>query len=117
MSEEELVILQNIQYALDNVGSFDFGDFSFDDIQGLLNLYQNEKEKNEKLNKLKCFGLLEIFNMGKEGARQRIKHDWVEKDKIREELTELDNMKVDGEVFTTAVNFAKNILKELLEEE
>lgn len=46
MSEEELVILQNIQYALDNVGSVDFGDFEFDDIQGLLDLYNKEKEKN-----------------------------------------------------------------------
>ncbi len=52
LSKEELVILQNIQYALDNVGSIDFGDFSFDDIQGLLDLYQKEKEKNEFFQKL-----------------------------------------------------------------
>ena len=41
--------------------------------------------------------------------------DYIEKDKIREELEELQNMKVEGEVFTTAVNFATKILKELLE--
>ena len=47
MSEKELVILQNIKYALDDVGSFDFGDFSYDDVQGLLDLYNKEKEKNK----------------------------------------------------------------------
>ena len=44
------------------------------------------------------------------------KENTVSKDKIKEQLIELDNMKVDGEVFTTAVNFAKKILQELLEE-
>lgn len=43
---EEIVTLQNVQYALDNVGSFDFGDFTVDDIQSLLDLYEKEKQLN-----------------------------------------------------------------------
>lgn len=35
---------------------------------------------------------------------------------VEKEITELKNMKVDGEVFTTSVNFAIKILQELLQE-
>lgn len=38
------------------------------------------------------------------------------KEKVKSEIKELDNMKVEGQVFTTAVNFAKKTLQELLEE-
>lgn len=48
MSEKELLILQNIQYAIDNYDKFEFGEFEYDDIKGLLDLYI--KEKNELSN-------------------------------------------------------------------
>ena len=38
-------------------------------------------------------------------------------DKIKAEIEELKNMKVDGEVFTTAVNFGIKVLQSLLEKE
>ncbi len=38
------------------------------------------------------------------------------KSKIEDKIEELDEMKVDGEVFGTAVNYAKLILKSILEE-
>ena len=72
MSEEELIILQNTQYALDNVGSFDFGDFDFDDIQGLLDLYNKEKDLNNELQ-----------------IRYKIEHDKYTKEK--EKNKELEN--------------------------
>lgn len=40
----------------------------------------------------------------------------IPKEKVETEIKELDNMKVEGEAFTTAVNFAKKTLQELLEE-
>lgn len=49
MCEEELLILQNIQYAIDNYDKFEFGDFEYDDIKGLVDLYIKEKEKNKRL--------------------------------------------------------------------
>lgn len=36
-------------------------------------------------------------------------------DKIKAEIKELQNMKVDGEVFTTSVNYAIKVLQSLLE--
>ena len=49
MSEKELVILQNIKYAIDNYNKFEFGDFQYDDIKRLVDLYIKEKEKNKEL--------------------------------------------------------------------
>lgn len=40
----------------------------------------------------------------------------IPKKKIEDEIEELKNMKVGGEVFTTAVNFAIKELQELLED-
>lgn len=42
--------------------------------------------------------------------------NYISKDKIRDEIESLKNMKVDGETFTTAVNFAIKILQKILEE-
>lgn len=78
-------------------------------IQGLLDLYNKEKEKNKLL----------IEGKFREVAYKNsyIKDNYVSKDRIKEEIKELENMKVDGEVFTTAVNFAKKEFQKLLEEE
>lgn len=45
MSEEELVSLQELQYAVDNIGSFDLGDFNFDSLKIILNLIEKQSEK------------------------------------------------------------------------
>lgn len=76
-------------------------------IDEILEKINKEKEKNERLvdRTIKYDKTLE-----------HLQRDTIRKDKIKEQLNELDNMKVDGEVFTTAVNFAKKILQELLEE-
>lgn len=52
MSEAELVILQNIQYAIDNYDKFEFGEFEYDDIKGLLDLYIKEKIAKEECEEL-----------------------------------------------------------------
>ena len=84
-------------------------------IKKLLKLYNEEKEKNKKLNELQGYNILDIFNMGKESSRQRIKLDWIEKDKIKEEIKELeilaDEDKGNGELYIRYIT-----LKELLEE-
>lgn len=49
---------------------------------------EKEKEENSKLKT--CDGILDVFSLGKESSRQRIKFDWVEKSKIREKIEELE---------------------------
>lgn len=50
MNEETMITLQELQYAVKNVGGFDFGDFNFDTIQGALNYIEELEKENEKLN-------------------------------------------------------------------
>lgn len=45
-----------------------------------------------------------------------INNNYVNKEKIKNEIKELEEMKVGGEVFITAVNFAKKELQKLLED-
>ena len=109
-------------------------------LEGLLNLYNKEKEKNKELDR-EAQGYLEelagdetsisiLYQKEKEKNKlliegkfrevadknSYIKDNYVSKDEIKEEIKELENMKVDGEVFTTAVNFAKKEFQELLED-
>ena len=94
MSEEEIITLQTIQYAIDNVGSFDFGDFDYDTIRGILDLYNKSKEKNKQ---------------------------W--KDKIKAKIEELDKLIIEtqkelgsaSKEYTIYV-YQKSILQELLED-
>lgn len=51
-----------------------------------------------------------------EELKKDIKENYILKDKVRNEIEKLKDMKVSGEVFTTAVNFSIKILKDLLEE-
>lgn len=108
MSEEE--IIQHFEFIKSGIKEeTKFIDISIlECFEGLLDLYNKEKEKNKILELAKIPYL--------EGEIMAYKENTVSKDKIKEQLIELDNMKVDGEVFTTAVNFAKKILQELLEE-
>ena len=52
MKESELVTLQELQYAIKNVGSFDLGDFSFDTIQHILNMYSQLEKENAELERM-----------------------------------------------------------------
>lgn len=60
--------------------------------------------------------LLERYKVQRRQLNDAFNRGWIHKDRIKKELEELENMKVDGEVFTTSVNFAKKILQSLLEE-
>lgn len=92
-----------------------FEEMPFYEIQGLLGLYNKEKEKNQELKVLIEQNLKYSHNLEKD-LFENCSNYIVSKNKIKEWLIELDNMKVDGEVFTTAVNFAKRILQEILNE-
>lgn len=75
-------------------------------LQALEELQQKEKSRIiGNINEIKIEDLEPI-----------LKPYYIPKEKVENEIKELDNMQVDGEVFTTAVNFAKKTLQELLEE-
>jgi hypothetical protein len=143
MSEEEMKIVEIVENFIKyykkneqtgNRANLDVLREECNAIEFILNKYdiqqkelEQEKEKNTELEEfnehIKIFreknlsSEIDYVIALKSNFMGYLKTDYVSKDKIREELIELDNMKVDGEVFTTAVNFAKKILKELLEEE
>ena len=54
MTEGEMISLQELQYAIDNFETFDFGDFNYDSIKEVLELYKKlEKENNILKNHIK----------------------------------------------------------------
>lgn len=80
---------------------------NYSTIQAIENLIKENKELKEELERqIKARNIEEEY----------IDKNLITKESVREEIQELDNMKVDGEVFTTSVNFAKKILQELLED-
>ena len=84
--------------------------YFFEFAETLLKELKRLQEENKDLkyaNREKADKLIEITDLYMRS---------IPEDKIREKIEELKDMKVDGEVFITAVNFAKKILKELLEE-
>lgn len=103
MSEEEMEILKELSEQ--NY----FGDLPFllyaDLIGKLIANYNKEKEKNKELEeedvKIRAKFILQL-------------DDYILKSKVEEEIQELKNMKVDGEIFKTAVNYAIKILQSLL---
>lgn len=74
--------------------------------QAIKNLINRVKELEEKQNRL-AFKTNSLMN-------EVITNNIVSKDVIREEIKKLKDMNVEGEVFTTAVNFAIKELEELL---
>lgn len=85
--------------------------------QAIENLIQENKElKEENYHKTKYIDFLDEKYFDNFKFFYEMLKDTVPKSKVKEHLQELDKMKVDGEVFTTAVDFAKQILQELLEE-
>ena len=115
MSEEEKKAIKYFKNRLKDVQTnYTSMYYKVDNLEILLNLIEKqqaeldkEKEKNKELEDA---DLTTAYMNGFYDGKKK----W--KDKIKEQLNALDNMKVDGEVFTTAVNFAKKILQELLEE-
>lgn len=95
-------------------------------IDGILDLYNKEKEKNKELEQLseniKMFreknlsSEIDYIIALKSSFMEYLKEDYISKDKIKEEIKGLENMKVDGEVFTIAINFAKKEFQKLLED-
>ena len=75
-------------------------DFFFEIVDYLLQENEKLKDKTIKYDKT-------LENLQKETV-------W--KQKVKDEIKELKEMKVDGEVFTTSVDFAILILQELIEE-
>lgn len=115
----KLLMIKRMLEEDDNDGhtsAYEMQSEDFEAIQGLLDLYNKEKEKNkeledtlkqtqnswykdtkviekqskeiEELNRLKGFEMLDIFNMGKQSSRQRIEFDYVDKDKIKAKIQE-----------------------------
>lgn len=72
--------------------------------------YNKIKEENEKLKKSNRIYINSIQNIA-----PILLEDYIEKEKVEEQIKELKDMKVEGEVFKTSVNFAIKILQELLE--
>jgi len=85
-------------------------------IETLLTAYEKEKEKNKTLEELLQGNLFKLYKHYKDLASS-YQANSVSKDKIKAEIKELQNMKVDGEVFTTSVNYAIMVLQSLLEKE
>lgn len=68
---------------------------------------QEENKDLKQANREKADKLIEITDLYMRS---------IPNDKIREKIEDIKDMKVEGEVFITAVNFSKKILEELLEE-
>lgn len=100
MNEEEIIERIEDLIRTCNVGIQEHGEYD--------DLFQLDKTALE--------GILELYKIQKKQLNDAFDRGWIHKDRIKKELEELENMKVDGEVFTTSVNFAKNILQSLLEE-
>ena len=88
-------------------------------IETLLTAYEEEKEKNEELNRLKGFEMLDIFNMGKQSSRQRIEFDYVDKEKIKAGIEELkEDIKYSANPLSIDNSkFGIKVLQSLLEKE
>ena len=110
MSEEE--ILKNIKELIQ------WNDYNTYKIalQGLLDLYNKEKEKN-----INQFTEIESLKYAMPNMKHIdiINQNYISKDKIKREIEELQSMIVDvyWKEFQTVVNFAIKELQELLEED
>ena len=110
MNEEEKKIVEHLKKtSKDRIIPLD------DEILIAINLIEKLQKENESLKK-------DIYILS--DVPQWLKYYWVgrkERDnewiqKIKEEIGKLEEMNVDGEIFTTAVNFAILTLQELIEE-
>lgn len=101
----------------------------------MINLIEKQSKEIEELNRLKGFEMLDIFNMGKQSSRQRIEFDYVDKDKIKAKIEEINkkykaiesnyteevidggNFELDDYVELQSIQYADDILQSLLEKE
>lgn len=91
----------------------------FNKLQNTLSSYKGQFRRQEKENeslKKDIYILSDVLQWLKYywvGRKER-GNEWIQK--IKEEIGKLEEMNVDGEIFTTAVNFAILTLQELIEE-
>lgn len=74
-----------------------------------------ERLKKDKNKPLYC-GDITIVNIDDLETVLNYIENSIPKERIEKQLQELKNMKVEGELFTTSVNFAVKNIEELLEE-
>ena len=116
--EEKEKLEQEFQYALDNIVSKIKGETATAIVvseQSMILLFKKLMFKIEKQSKE-----IEELKQEKEYLNCIIESDndnYINKDKIKAEIEEQKNMRVDGEVFTTSVKYVIKILQSLLEKE
>lgn len=65
MSEEEIISLQELKYAVENIGAFDIGDFNFDGLKILLEYLEKESKQIEELQYLENSNWQQYANLKK----------------------------------------------------
>lgn len=127
MSEEEIIESVKYHILLEYNGFCNIDKVS---LQGLLDLYQKEKEKNKELEKkykeknklLKTYkGNLpknvELICLCKDDFERNISTDYISKDKIREQIKGLKNIiEFRKPTYEDCLKYTIDILEDLLEE-
>ena len=88
-------------YNFPNPQSVSMPDYKIKDIETVLKELERLQEENKQYNRQ-----LDL---------DYVRKNYIARDKIREEIKQLQDMKVEGEVFTTSKNFAIKTLQEVLE--
>ena len=107
MNEEE--IIKEIKVAIKSEGSIDIGDLRLECLQGLLDLYENEKAENRHL---------KVFY--KDSVSKYIIKDKIRDfQRVKEEILKLENSLGKASITYDIVrnDYCEEMLKELLEEE
>ncbi len=113
MSKEKLLeYLEDISQQLDNI-ALDQIQIAIAELQFFKEQYKELKKENRKLYERTMIAEGNLKQV-KDELREYI-YDSTPNEKIREKIEELKEMKVEGEVFTTAVSFAIQVLQEILE--
>lgn len=100
--EERIAYIKVKDYVEDRYGSLNMLD-----LITVLNLIEKQQKEIESLKEINNETVTQIYNRCSKKF----------KDKIKAEIEEQKNMRVDGEVFATSVNYAIKVLQSLLEKE
>ena len=116
MNEEEIMLVIKDDCAR-------FSKSKLEAIQGLLDLYQKEKEKNKKYQRIEKGTTIIYKSKAKYVREDRIEKYYIDKNKIREKIKELEQFQEQhkegtwGDIPIEDYDFDKiNLLKELLGE-
>lgn len=90
-------------------------DLDDEELDATRDLHGLDKQKKAEKIILKQKQEIERLNNLVDTMKRNVKENYTSNLTIEREIDELKNMKVEGEVFTTAVNFAIKILQKLLE--